>query len=202
MVEDKTRSQQTSLWSWGYQWRIYMLRCKPDLLQSTGSLTLCVLGKWVALCSRSACVSDTDPFLAEWAAKQQCGRQLHETWLGTREALGRRQWLGEQYCRLAGEGSRSKAEASIGPHPLSMLRSSSGNAVHLSLVVMCQLQTRKGYSRETCCRVVVGGSLLPDPAYNLHLFITFLKTGMCQCELVTATAATCYYLKCMSVPIA
>lgn len=41
-----------------------------------------------------ACVSDTDPFLAEWAAKQQCGRQLHEAWLGTREALGRREWLG------------------------------------------------------------------------------------------------------------
>lgn len=55
---------------------------------------------------------------------------------------------GEQYCRLAGEGSRSKAEASIGPHPLPMLRSSSGNAIHLSLVVMCQLQTRKGYSRD------------------------------------------------------
>ena len=45
---------------------------------------------------------------------------------------------------------------------------------------------------ETCYGVVVGGggSLLPDPAYNLHLFITFLKTGMCQSELVTATAAT------------
>lgn len=92
-MEDKTRSQQTPLWYWGYQWRIYVLRCKPDLLQSTGSLALCVLGKWVALCSRSACVADTDPFLAEWAAQQQCGRQLHETWLGTRKALGRRQWL-------------------------------------------------------------------------------------------------------------
>lgn len=200
MVEDKTRSQQTSLWSWGYQWR--MLRCKPDLLQSTGSLTLCVLGKWVALCSPSACVSDTDPFLAEWAAKQQCGRQLHETWLGTREALGWEDsgWESSTAGWLEkGAGARQKPAMALTLCPCC--------AVLVEMQSTCLWWLCASYrpgkaTVETCCGVVVRGSLLPDPAYNLHLFITFLKTGMCQCELVTATAATCYYLKCMSVPIA
>lgn len=94
-----------------------MLRCKPDLLPSMGSLTLCVLGKWVVLCSRSACISHTDPFLAEWAAKQQCERQLHEAWLGTWEPWVEESGWGEQYCRLHGEGSRNKARSQHWPSP-------------------------------------------------------------------------------------
>lgn len=51
-------------------------------------------------------------------------------------------------------------------------------------------------SLETCCGAVVGGH------YSQTRPITFLEMGMCQCKLVTATAATCYYLKCMPVPVA
>ena len=71
----------------------------------------------IALCSRSACISDTDPFLTEWAAKQQCGRQLHEAWLGTWEPWVEESGWGEQYCRLPGEGSRNKARSQHWPSP-------------------------------------------------------------------------------------
>lgn len=142
---------------------------------------------------------------AEWAAKQQCGRQLLETWLGTREALGRRQWLGRAVLQA---GWRREQEQ--GQKPALALTLCPCCAVLVEMQSTClwwlfaSHRPGKAVSRDLLwsCGWGWGGSLLPDPAYNLHLFITFLKTGMCQCELVTATAATCFYLKCMSVPVA
>lgn len=70
MVGDKAISQLAPLWSWGYPWRISILGCKPDLLQSTQPRPL---GPGKVCCA--VLVSFDVPVTTGLTVPQQCGRQ-------------------------------------------------------------------------------------------------------------------------------
>lgn len=96
VVEDKANSWQALLWSWGYPWRISILRCKPDLLQSMAASPFL---SWESV----GCIFDVPVTTGLTLSRMGCKTAVWET------DLGGQAWPGTQEASLEGNEQLGRA---------------------------------------------------------------------------------------------